>query len=135
MTDTNTAQMVVDLRAADSAVGAKGWVAPGLGVPGAPLGMLNSALNPLGGLAAAGLSWFMPLVSFLGEPLTQLQGGDAGSVSSGSARYGFGGASPSAAALHSFQPRAHAIAIRFLTTSAVTSCLTCAQMDPFACSV
>ena len=84
MTDTNTAQMVVDLRAADSAVEAKGWVAPGLGVPGAPLSMLSSALNPLGGLAAAGLSWFMPLVSFLGEPLTQLQGGNEGSVASGS---------------------------------------------------
>jgi uncharacterized protein YukE len=84
MTDTNTAQLVVDLKATDQAVNAKGWVAPGLGVPGAPLGMLGSSLNPLTGLAAAGLSWFMPLVSFLGEPLTQLQGGNAGSVTSGS---------------------------------------------------
>jgi hypothetical protein len=82
MTDTNTAQMVVDLRATGDAVRAKGWVAPGLGVPGAPLGLLGSSSNPLSGLAAAGLGWFMPLVSFLGEPLTQLQGGDGASVAS-----------------------------------------------------
>jgi hypothetical protein len=80
MTDTNTAQMVVDLQATGDAVRAKGWVAPGLGVPGAPLGLLGSSMNPLSGLAAAGLSWFMPLVSFLGDPLTQLQGGDGASV-------------------------------------------------------
>ncbi len=90
MTDTNTAQMVVDLRATDDAVRAKGWVAPGLGVPGAPLGLLSSSSNPLSGLAAAGLGWFMPLVSFLGEPLTQLQGGDGASVTSGAE--GFAGA-------------------------------------------
>ncbi|MGB3444785.1 MAG: hypothetical protein WBA97_39110 [Actinophytocola sp.] len=91
MTDTNTAQMVVDLRATDDAVRAKGWVAPGLGVPGAPLGLLSSSMNPLGALAAAGLSWFMPLVSFLGEPLTQLQGGDGASVSAGSDGFGTAG--------------------------------------------
>jgi len=83
MTDTDTAQMVADLRSTNDAVRAKGWVAPGLGVPGAPLGLLGSSMNPLSGLAAAGLAWFMPLVSFLGEPLTQLQGGDGASVSSG----------------------------------------------------
>jgi hypothetical protein len=83
MTDTDTAQLVVDLRATGDAVRGMGWVAPGLGVPGAPLGLLGSSLNPLSGLAAAGLGWFMPLVSFLGEPLTQLQGGDGASVSSG----------------------------------------------------
>jgi hypothetical protein len=90
MTDTNTAQMVVDLRATDDAVRAKGWVAPGLGVPGAPLGLLGSTSNPLSGLAAAGLSWFLPLVSFLGDPLTQLQGGDGASVTAGAE--GFAGA-------------------------------------------
>jgi len=83
MTDTDTAQLVADLRSTNDAVRAKGWVAPGLGVPGAPLGLLGSSMNPLSGLAAAGLAWFMPLVSFLGEPLTQLQGGDGASVSSG----------------------------------------------------
>ncbi len=83
MTDTDTAQLVADLRATGDAVRGMGWVAPGLGVPGAPLGLLGSSLNPLSGLAAAGLGWFTPLVSFLGEPLTQLQGGDGASVSSG----------------------------------------------------
>jgi hypothetical protein len=91
MTDVNTAQMVADLKATDDAVQAKGWVAPGLGVPGAPLGLLSSTLNPLGGLAAAGLSWFMPLVSFLGEGLTQLQGGNGASVTSGSQDFGAAG--------------------------------------------
>jgi hypothetical protein len=91
MTDTNTAQLVVDLKATDDAVRAKGWVAPGLGVPGAPLGIMGSTLNPLTGLAAAGLSWFTPLVSFLGEPLTQLQGGNAASVTSGAQDFGDAG--------------------------------------------
>ncbi len=91
MTDTNTAQMVVDLQATDDAVRAKGWVAPGLGVPGAPLDLLGSTLNPLAGLATAGLGWFMPLVSFLGDGLTQLQGGNAASVSSGAQDFGTAG--------------------------------------------
>jgi hypothetical protein len=91
MTDTNTAQLVVDLKATDDAVRAQGWVAPGLGVPGAPLGLLGSTLNPLTGLATAGLSWFMPFVSFLGEGLTQLQGGNAASVTSGSQDFGGAG--------------------------------------------
>ncbi|MDQ3790130.1 MAG: WXG100 family type VII secretion target, partial [Actinomycetota bacterium] len=91
MTETNTAQMVVDLKATDDAVQAKGWVAPGLGVPGAPLGLLEATLNPLSGLAAAGLGWFMPLVSFLGDGLTQLQGGNSASVSSGSQDFGAAG--------------------------------------------
>ncbi len=91
MSDTNTAQMVVDLKATDDAVQAKGWVAPGLGVPGAPLGLLEATLNPLSGLAAAGLGWFMPLVSFLGDGLTQLQGGNSASVSSGSQDFGAAG--------------------------------------------
>jgi hypothetical protein len=91
MTDMNTAQMVVDLQDTDAAINAKGWVAPGLGVPGAPLGLLGSSLNPLTGLLSAGLGWFMPLVDFLGEPLTQLQGGNAGSVSSGSQDFGDAG--------------------------------------------
>lgn len=91
MTDTNSTQMVLDLKATDEAVRAKGWVAPGLGVPGAPLGMLSLTLNPLGGLAAAGLGWFMPLVSFLGDGLTQLQGGNEASVSSGSRDFGDAG--------------------------------------------
>lgn len=88
MTDANTAKLVVDLKATDDAVRANGWVAPGLGVPGAPLGLLGSTLNPLTGLAAAGLGWFMPLVSFLGEPLTQLQGGNGASVTSGAQDFG-----------------------------------------------
>ncbi|MGB3438387.1 MAG: hypothetical protein WBA97_06495 [Actinophytocola sp.] len=87
----DTAQMVADLKATDDAVRAKGWVAPGLGVPGAPLGLLGSSFNPLSGLAAAGLSWFTPLVSFLGEPLTQLQGGNGASVESGSQDFGSAG--------------------------------------------
>lgn len=91
MTDTNTAQLVLDLKATDDAVRAKGWVAPGLGVPGAPLGLLGSTLNPLSGLAAAGLAWFTPFVSFLGEPLTQLQGGNAASVTSGAQDFGTAG--------------------------------------------
>jgi hypothetical protein len=91
MTDTNTAQMVADLKATDDAVRAKGWVAPGLGVPGAPLGLLSAATNPLGGLAAAGLSWFVPMVSFLGDGLTQLQGGNDASVTSGSQDFGAAG--------------------------------------------
>jgi uncharacterized protein YukE len=91
MTDTNTAQLVVDLKATDDAVRAKGWVAPGLGVPGAPLGLLGSTLNPLTGLAAAGLGWFMPFVSFLGEGLTQLQGGNGASVTSGARDFGAAG--------------------------------------------
>lgn len=91
MTEPDTAQLVVDLRATDDAVRANGWVAPGLGVPGAPLGLLNTALNPLGGLAAAGLGWFMPLVSFLGDGLTQLQGGNGSSVMSGSRDFGDAG--------------------------------------------
>ncbi len=88
---TNSAQMVLDLKATDEAVRANGWVSPGLGVPGQPLSMLGSTLNPLGGLAAAGLGWFMPLVSFLGDGLTQLQGGNAASVSSGSQDFGTAG--------------------------------------------
>ncbi|GAB1515243.1 hypothetical protein JCM33774_72860 [Actinophytocola sp. KF-1] len=83
--------MVVDLKATDDAVQAKGWVAPGLGVPGAPLGLLEATLNPLSGLAAAGLGWFMPLVSFLGDGLTQLQGGNSASVASGSQDFGAAG--------------------------------------------
>jgi hypothetical protein len=66
-------------------------VAPGLGVPGAPLDLLGSTLNPLAGLATAGLGWFMPLVSFLGDGLTQLQGGNAASVSSGARDFGTAG--------------------------------------------
>ncbi|MCG8918119.1 hypothetical protein L6E12_20260 [Actinokineospora sp. PR83] len=93
MPDTDTARMVTELQATDAAVRAKGWVAPGLGVPGAPLGLLETAFNPLGGLAAAGLGWFMPLVSFLGEGLTQLQGGNGSSVSSGSRDFGDAGQS------------------------------------------
>jgi uncharacterized protein YukE len=88
---TDTSQLVADLKATDDAVRAKGWVAPGLGVPGAPLGLLESSLNPLSGLAAAGLSWFMPLVSFLGDGLTQLQGGNGASVTSGSQDFGAAG--------------------------------------------
>jgi len=83
MTRSDTTQLAVDLRATGDAVRGKGWVAPGLGMPSAPLGLLGSSLNPLSGLDAAGLGWFAPLVSFLGEPLTQLQGGDGASVSSG----------------------------------------------------
>jgi len=93
MPDTDTARMVTELQATDAAVRAKGWVAPGLGVPGAPLGLLETALNPLGGLAAAGLGWFTPLVSFLGEGLTQLQGGNGSSVTSGSRDFGDAGRS------------------------------------------
>ncbi|EWC64154.1 hypothetical protein UO65_0480 [Actinokineospora spheciospongiae] len=93
MPDTDTARMVTELQATDAAVRAKGWVAPGLGVPGAPLGLLETAFNPLGGLAAAGLGWFMPLVSFLGEGLTQLQGGNGSSVSAGSRDFGDAGQS------------------------------------------
>src|ERR1700754_685355 len=92
MTGTDTAQMVADLKGTDDAVKANGWVAPGLGMPGAPLGLLGSTLNPLGGLAAAGLGWFMPMVSFLGDGLTQLQGGNAASVTSGSQDFGSAGA-------------------------------------------
>ncbi|OLR92221.1 WXG100 family type VII secretion target [Actinokineospora bangkokensis] len=91
MTDRDTAQMVARLRATDDAVNAKGWVAPGLGVPGAPMGLLTAATNPLGALASAGLSWFIPMVSFLGDGLTQLQGGDHSSVSSGSQDFGQAG--------------------------------------------
>jgi hypothetical protein len=91
MTDTSTAQLGLDLRATDDAVRAKGWVSPGLGVPGASLGLLGSTLNPLAGLASAGLSWFMPIVSFLGEPLTKLQGGNAASVGSGAQDFGQAG--------------------------------------------
>jgi uncharacterized protein YukE len=91
MTNTDTAQLVVDLQATDEAVRANGWVAPGLGVPGAPLDLLGSTLNPLTGLATAGLGWFMPLVSFLGDGLTQLQGGNAASVSSGAQDFGAAG--------------------------------------------
>ncbi|OLF07014.1 hypothetical protein BLA60_29615 [Actinophytocola xinjiangensis] len=91
MTDLNTAQMVTDLRETDAAVRANGWVAPGLGVPGAPLGLLSSLGTPLSGLAAAGLSWFMPLVSFLDEPLKQLQGGNPSSVMSGAQDFGSAG--------------------------------------------
>ncbi|HEV2782624.1 MAG TPA: hypothetical protein VGX25_24800 [Actinophytocola sp.] len=91
MTDTNTAQLVVDLKATDDAVRAKGWVSPGLGVPGASLGLLGSTFNPLSALATAGLGWFMPFVSFLGEGLTQLQGGSAGSVASGAQSFGDAG--------------------------------------------
>ncbi|MGH3880619.1 MAG: WXG100 family type VII secretion target [Actinophytocola sp.] len=91
MTDTNTAALVVDLQATDEAVRGNGWVSPGLGVPGAPLGLLGSTLNPLSGLAAAGLGWFMPMVSFLGDGLTQLQGGNEASVSSGAQSFGTAG--------------------------------------------
>jgi uncharacterized protein YukE len=91
MTDTNTAQMLADLQATDDAVTAQGWVAPGLGVPGAPLGLLGSTLDPLSALTAAGLGWFTPLVSFLGDGLTQLQGGNAAAVTSGAQDFGNAG--------------------------------------------
>jgi hypothetical protein len=91
MTDTNTAQMVANLQANNSAIQAQGWVAPGLGRPNSALGFLNSGINPLSGLAAAGLSWFTPLVSFLGDGLSQLQGGDGASVSTGSQAFGSAG--------------------------------------------
>jgi hypothetical protein len=83
MTETSTAQMVADLQSTNEAIRGNGWVSPGLGTPGAPMGLLGSTLNPLSGLAAAGLGWFMPLVSFLGDGLAQLQGGNDASVSSG----------------------------------------------------
>ncbi|GAB3429113.1 hypothetical protein [Actinophytocola sediminis] len=91
MTDLNTAKMVTDLRETNAAVRANGWVAPGLGVPGAPLGLLSGMGTPLSGLAAAGLSWFTPLVSFLDEPLTQLRGGNPSSVMSGAQDFGAAG--------------------------------------------
>lgn len=91
MTDTNTAQLAADLKATDDAVRANGWVAPGLGMPGAPLGLLGSTLDPLSGLATAGLGWFMPFVSFLGEGLTQLRGGNGASVTSGARDFGAAG--------------------------------------------
>jgi hypothetical protein len=84
MTNTNTAQLVADLSATNDEVRGMGWVAPGLGVPGSPLGLLTSTLNPLATLVTSGLGWFAPMVSFLGEPLTQLQGGNSASISSGS---------------------------------------------------
>jgi uncharacterized protein YukE len=90
MTET-TAQMVAELTATDDAVRANGWVAPGLGMPGASMGLLGSTLNPLSGLATAGLGWFLPFVSFLGEGLAQLQGGNAASVSSGAQDFGAAG--------------------------------------------
>lgn len=91
MTETNTAQLAAELQATDDAVRGMGWVSPGLGVPGAPLGLLGATLNPLSGLAAAGLAWFTPLVSFLGDGLIQLQGGNAASVTSGSQDFGAAG--------------------------------------------
>ena len=91
MTDTNTAQLVADLQSTDDAVRANGWVAPGLGTPGASTGLLGSTLNPLTGLATAGLGWFLPFVSFLGEGLTQLQGGNGASVTSGAQDFGAAG--------------------------------------------
>jgi hypothetical protein len=84
MTDTNTGQMVGDLTSTNNAVLGKGWVSSGLSGTGGPLSLLGSTADPLSGLAEAGLSWFTPLVSFLSDGLSQLQGGDAASVSSGS---------------------------------------------------
>jgi hypothetical protein len=84
MTDPSPAQLHADLRATDDSL-------RGLGVPGAPLHLLGSTLDPLSGLAAAGLGWFTPMVSFLGEGLTQLQGGDAASVMSGARDFGDAG--------------------------------------------
>jgi hypothetical protein len=91
MTDANTAQLAADLKATDDAVRANGWVAPGLGMPDASMGLLGSTLDPLSGLTTAGLGWFVPFVSFLGEGLTQLRGGDAAAVTSGARDFGAAG--------------------------------------------
>lgn len=92
MTDTNTAQMVADLTSTNNTVQGNSWVSAELGGSGGgPLSMLESTLDPLTGLASAGLGWFMPFVSFLSDGLSQLQGGNATSVSSGSQDFSNGG--------------------------------------------
>jgi hypothetical protein len=83
MTDTNTAQMVADLTSTNGTVVGNSWVSPELGGSGGSLGLLGSTSDPLSGLASAGLGWFTPLVSFLSDGLSQLQGGNAASVTSG----------------------------------------------------
>jgi hypothetical protein len=93
MTDTNTAQMAADLTSTNGAVVGNGWVSPGLGGSGGSLGLLGSTSDPLSGLASAGFGWFTSLVSFLGDGLTQLQGGNAASVTSGSQNFGNAGQS------------------------------------------
>lgn len=89
---TDTARLAAQLRATGDAVRASGWVAPGLGAPSAPLDLLGSTHDPLAGLDAAGLGWFRPLVSFLGEPLTRLRGGNGASVVLGSRDFADAGA-------------------------------------------
>jgi uncharacterized protein YukE len=84
MTDTNTAQLVTDLTSTNGAVAGNGWVSSELGGSGGSLSLLGSTADPLSGLASVGLGWFTPLVSFLSDGLSQLQGGNAASVTSGS---------------------------------------------------
>jgi hypothetical protein len=91
MTDTNTAQMVADLTSTNGTVVSNSWVSPELGGSGGSLDLLGSTADPLSGLASAGLGWFTPLVSFLSDGLSQLQGGNAASVTSGSQDFGTGG--------------------------------------------
>lgn len=91
MTDTNTAQMVADLTSTNGTITGNSWVSPELGGPGGSLDLLGSTLDPLSGLASAGLGWFTSFVSFLGDGLSQLQGGDPASVSSGSQDFSDGG--------------------------------------------
>lgn len=84
MTSTDTGQMVADLTSTNNAVQGNGWVSSGLGGAGGSLDLLGSTLDPLSGLASAGLGWFTSFVSFLNDGLDQLQGGSPDSVSSGS---------------------------------------------------
>lgn len=84
MTSTDTGQMVADLTSTNNAVQGNGWVSSGLGGAGGSLDLLGSTVDPLSGLASAGLGWFTSFVSFLNDGLNQLQGGSADSVSSGS---------------------------------------------------
>ncbi len=91
MTNTNTAQLVDELTSTNDAVLGKGWVSPGLSGTGGPLSLLGSTGDPLSGLASAGVGWFTPFVSFLSDGLSQLQGGDAASVTSGSQEFGNAG--------------------------------------------
>ncbi|MFD8495216.1 hypothetical protein [Amycolatopsis sp. NPDC059657] len=79
----DTAGLLADLRSTTEAVKNQDWVAAGLGGASTALDLLGPVPSPLSAIAGAGFGMVMDLVSFLEEPLKQLEG-DPSPVSSNS---------------------------------------------------
>lgn len=83
MAATTTSQLLSDLTSTVGAIRNQDWMTAGMDAGGTSLDALGAVTSPLSAIAGAGFGFVLPLVSFLDEPLHQLEG-DPGSVTSGS---------------------------------------------------